>query len=337
MAMHGCGDEITQDTRLDEDLTCTSGPALVVAADNVTLDLGGRVVSGDPEATDATPGILLRGVSGCTVRNGTVERFGAGVVVSDGGRNVVEYVTAQDNVGPADGDFGDGIVVSDSQDNTIRHNTVRRNGPYSGISLAENSQGNEVSDNVVTDNNMMHVGDPSAGRQAMGIRIEGPAANRNKVLRNTVTGSGSSGITVHPTCVNRDSCTGTPPNEHNEIVDNHSNNNGTSGRGDGIMAFSLPNPVPPTRNSISGNVADNNASNGIAVGEGSLENRISRNRGRGNGEYDGYDGNTHPPCATNVWEDNDFGLASQPCTRAPEVTAPSGLRARPGPPGSTDG
>ncbi len=193
------GTRSLQDLTLDEDLTCASGPALVVAADNVTLDLGGRTVSGDPEATDDTPGILLRGVSGCTVKNGTVERFGAGVVISGGGGNVVEYVTVQDNVGPGGGDFGDGMVVSDSRANAIRHNTVRRNGPYSGIALAEECQGNEVRDNVVADNNMMHVGDPSAGRQAMGIRIEGPAANQNKVLRNTVTGSGSSGITVHPT------------------------------------------------------------------------------------------------------------------------------------------
>jgi len=333
MATHGCGDEITQDTTLDGDLTCASGPALIVAADNVTLDLGGHTVSGDPGASDDTPGILLRGVSGCTVRNGTVERFGAGVVISGGGGNVVENVTAQDNVGPDGGNFGDGIVISDSRDNEIRSNAVRGNGPYSGIALAENSQGNQVHDNVVTDNNMMHVGDPSAGRQAMGIRIEGPAANHNKVLRNTVTGSGSSGITLHPKCLDMTSCAGTPPNEHNEITGNHSNNNGTSGQGDGIMAFTVPNPVPPTRNVISGNVANNNASSGIAVGEGSLENRMVGNRGRGNGRYDGFDGNTNPPCATNVWEDNDFGLVNQPCVRAPAATAPSGLRSVPAPSG----
>jgi parallel beta-helix repeat protein len=327
MATHGCGDEITQDTTLDGDLTCAGGPALVVAADDVTLDLGGHTVSGETEEAAAAPGILLRGVSGCTVRNGTVERFGAGVAIVGGERNVVENVTAQDNIGPAGGDFGDGIVVSGSQDNRIHRNTLRRNGPYSGIALAEDCQRNEVSDNVVADNNMMHVGDPSAGRQLMGIRLEGPAANDNRVLRNRVTASGSSGITVHATCLDMSSCGGTPPNERNEIADNHCADNGTSGRGDGIMLFTVPNPVPPTRNSISANVTDNNATNGIAVGEGSLENRISANRGRGNGQYDGYDGNTHPPCATNVWEDNDFGLVNQPCTRGPEAIAPSGLRA----------
>jgi parallel beta-helix repeat protein len=334
MATQGCGDEITQDTTLDGDLTCPTGPALVIAADNVTLDLGGHTVSGDPNAPDGGPGILLRGVSGCTVRNGTVQHFGAGVVISGGARNVVEHVTAQDNIGPSGGDFGDGIVVSKSKENRIRRNTVRRNGPYSGISLVEECDGNDVRDNVVTDNNMMHVGDPSAGRQAMGIRIEGPAANNNKVVRNTVTGSGSSGITVLPTCINMDSCAGTAPNEHNEIAHNTASHNGTSGRGDGIMLFNVPNPVAPTQNTIMHNVADHNVSNGIAVDAGATKNHIGRNRGRGNGQYDGFDGNTTPACDANKWEANNFGLVNQPCARAPEATAASGLQAQPSPPPS---
>jgi len=329
MAAVACGEEITQDTTLDADLTCASGPALVIVADNVTLDLGGHTVTGDSAAADSGPGILLRSVSGCRVRNGTVQHFGAGVVISDGGGNVVEHVTAQDNIGSEAGDFGDGIVISNSKDNQIRNNTVRRNGPFSGISLLQGCHGNEVRDNAVTDNNMMHLADPAAGRQAMGIRIEGPEASHNKVVRNTVTGSGSNGIVVLPTCTNMDACAGTPPNEQNEIARNHSNNNGTSGKGDGIKLFMVANPVAPTQNTITRNVANNNASNGIGIDEGATENHVIRNRARGNGQFDGFDGNTQPPCGTNVWEGNDFGLVSQPCTRAPQATAASGLQAQP--------
>ncbi len=331
MATPGCGDEITQDVTLDGDLTCASGPALIVAADHVTVDLGGHTVSGDPDAPTAGPGILLRGVSGCTVRNGVVQHFGAGVVIAGGAGNVVEDVTAQDNVGPDDGDFGDGIVVSDATESRIRRNTVRRNGPFSGISLVGASAGNDVRHNVVTDNNMMHVGDPSAGRQDMGIRIEGPAANGNKVVGNTVTGSGSSGITVLPTCgANLDACAGTPPNERNEIAHNTSNHNGTSGRGNGIQLFNVANPVAPTRNTIEHNVANHNATYGIGIDEGATENRVARNRARANGQYDAYDGNTSPPCDANTWDANRFGLVNQPCTRRPGATAASGLRAQPG-------
>jgi len=263
------------------------------------------------------------------VRNGTVQGFGAGIVISGGGGNVVEHVTAQDNIGSDSGDLGDGIVVSNSKDNKVRNNTVRRNGPFSGISLVQECHGNEIRNNTVSDNNMSHVADPAAGRQAMGIRIEGPAASHNRVLYNTVTGSGSNGIVVLPTCISMDSCAGTPPNEGNEIAHNHSNNNGTSGRGDGIKLFMVANPVAPTKNEITKNVANNNASNGIGVDQGAMENKITGNRARGNGQFDGFDGNTQPPCDSNVWDGNHFGLVSQPCTRAPEATAASGLRADP--------
>ncbi len=323
-----CGVEITEDTTLDGDLACASGPALVVAADNVTLDLGGHTVSGDAQAPTGGPGILLRSVSGCTVRNGTVEHFQAGVVIAGGERNVVEGLTVQDNIGPADGDFGDGIVLDASTDSRIAGNTVRRNGPFSGISLVEGCHGNEIRDNVVTDNNMLHAGQPSAGRQDMGIRLEGPAANDNKVVGNTVTGSGSSGIVVLPTCVNLDACAETPPNEGNEVAGNTVNHNGTSGRGDGIKLFNVPNPVAPTRNTIIHNIANGNATAGISVDEGATDNRIARNSAHTNGEYDGYDGNTNPACDANQWEANDFGLANQPCVRRPGATAASGLRTR---------
>jgi hypothetical protein len=40
-----CGDTLTVDTRLDSDLACP-GDGLVIAADGVTLDLGGHTITG---------------------------------------------------------------------------------------------------------------------------------------------------------------------------------------------------------------------------------------------------------------------------------------------------
>ena len=327
MATPSCGDEITEDTTLDDDLTCDSGPGLIITADNVTLDLGGHTVSGNSDAAAEGVGIVLRDVSGCTVRNGTVEHFGAGIAISGGSGNTVEHVTVQDNIGSADGDFGDGIVVSKSKEYRIRHNTVQRNGPFSGIGLVEEAQGNEVRANVVADNNMMHTGDPAAGREASGIRLEGPAANENKVVRNRVTGSGRHGIIVHPTCVEMGNCAGTPANEQNEISRNTSSNNGTSGRGDGIRLFTVANPVPPTKNTVTHNHVHHNATNGIGFDARTSENHAAHNTGHNNGEYDGFDGNLEPPCDANTWDSNDFGLVNQPCVRKPVATAPSGLQA----------
>lgn len=325
-----CGQEITEDTTLEGDIVCVDGPALIVVADNITLDLGGYTVSRDPGSTGAGgPGILLRQVRGATVQKGTIEGFGAGVAIAGGGGNVVQNLTVQDNIGPSDGDFGDGIAINGSNENRIQGNTVLRNGPYSGISLVGECQGNEVLDNIVTDNNMGHVGDPSAGRQAMGIRVEGPAANGNTVRGNTVTRSGADGIVVLPTCVPNPTgpeCAGSPPNERNEIVDNISNRNGTSGRGDGIRLFTVANPVAAAHTTIMGNVTDENITHGISIdaignnNPGPTENRVTGNSAHGNGAYDGFDGNVR--CGTNIWEGNEFGEVNQKCVSGPAAPAP---------------
>ncbi len=262
-----CGARITEDTTLDADLLCPRGPALVVAADNVTLDLGGHRVAGSVAFGVGGPGIVLRGVSGVTVRNGTVERFEAGVVIEGGFGNTIEGLTVQDNIGAPDGELGDGIVVNESSGNRIEGNLVRRNGPFGGIALGPRAQSNEVRGNTVADNNMAHLG-PERGRMAMGIRIEGPAADHNKITANTVTGSGCDGIVVLATCDDPDSeppCAGTAPNQHNEIAENVASGNGTSGRGAGIRVFSMPMPVAPVHNVIRDNVADDNVWYGVAI------------------------------------------------------------------------
>jgi len=311
--------EVADDLVLDADLVCAEGPALVVVADGVTLDLGGHTVKAGARFRTKGPGILLRGVTGCTVRNGTVRHFEAGVAIEGGGSNVIEDLTVEDNVGSPDGDYGDGIVVNESRENTIRGNVVRRNGPFSGISLGRGASSNEVAGNTVADNNMEDFEYADAGRQTMGIRIEGPSASHNRIIGNTVTGSGCDGIVVLATCDNpgdEPPCVGTPPNEHNEIAGNTTSRNGTSGRGCGIRLFSMPLPMPPVHNVVRDNVADDNTSYGIALDGLPLKapgNQAVGNRGRGNGEFDGSDGTLMPPCGRNVWEDNDFGTVNQPC------------------------
>ena len=311
--------EISADTTLEGDLVSEQGPALVIVADGVTLDLGGHTVEGGARFGSDGPGILLRNVSGCTVRNGTVQKFEAGVAVEGGAGNVIEALTIQDNLGTPDSDYGDGIVLNASRDNVVRGNTVRRNGPFSGISLGRGASGNEVAENIVTDNNMSHVPYPDAGRQTMGIRVEGPEASHNRIIGNTVTGSGCDGIVVLAACDNpgdEPPCVGSPPNEHNEIAGNTSSRNGTSGRGCGVRLFSMPLPMPPIHNTVHDNVCDDNTSYGVALDGLPLRspgNRAYRNRGHGNGEFDGSDGTLMPPCGRNEWDDNDFGTVNQPC------------------------
>ncbi len=314
-----CGAEITQDTVLEGDLVCNASPALIIAADNVTLDLNGFTITGKGALSKGGPAILFRNVKGSTVQKGTLQRFGAGVAIAGGSNNVVQNLTVIDNVGSEDGDFGDGITISDSSGNRVQGNTVARNGPYSGISILGPSTKNEIRDNVVTDNNMLP-GEPAAGRQDMGIRIEGPAANDNRVTGNTVSGSGADGIVILPTCNDRATgCVGSKPNEGNEITDNLSHRNGTSGGGSGIRLFCVANPVAAANTTVKNNEANENRTHGVAIDSagnaqpGPTNNKVSGNSARNNAEFDGYDGNLAPKCNNNAWEANDFGRVNQPC------------------------
>lgn len=322
-----CGQEIKESTTLQGDLVCSSSPALIIAADNVTLDLNGFSITGKGAATKDGPAILFRNVKGSTVQKGTIQRFAAGVAIAGGANNVVQNLTVTDNVGAGDSEFGDGITISDSSGNRVQGNTVARNGPYSGISLLGASTGNEIRDNVVTDNNMLP-GDPAGGRQDMGIRIEGPGANGNRVIGNTVSGSGADGIVVLPTCNDRATgCVGSLPNEGNEIAENLSHRNGTSGQGSGIRLFCVANPVAATNTTIKGNETNENRTHGIAVDAagnaqpGPTNNVITGNHAHGNAQFDGFDGNLTPRCNANTWEANDFDRVNQPCVSgAPPTT-----------------
>ncbi len=232
-----CGDVITQDTTLDSDLGPCPGHGLIVTASNITLDLGHTVFA--QNGPEERVGILLRNVTGVTVENGTVEGFDAGIAINGGSGNTVTRVTAQDNVNdmlepfpftprtalPPEQlplmlcNYGDGITTFASDNNLIEHNRVIGNGPYSGIALVDDSDGNVVRRNMVQDNNVRNFttrfdgsegpglcgatlpGAPGMQRgrevQAIGIRVEGPGAADNHIQANAVDNSALVGISVH--------------------------------------------------------------------------------------------------------------------------------------------
>jgi hypothetical protein len=78
-----CGQTITTDTTLDSDLACPSDSsyALAFGASNITLDLGGHVLSGPSPAGAPGLGILSNGFNGITIRNGSIRDFDAALVV----------------------------------------------------------------------------------------------------------------------------------------------------------------------------------------------------------------------------------------------------------------
>jgi parallel beta-helix repeat protein len=294
-ALH-CGSVVTQSTVLTYDVGPCTGTGLTVAASNVTLDLGGHSVFGalgkGGTATNNSLGIEVKDASNSTVTNGSVYNFAAGVVIDGGGADTVTGVKAHDNIGPSTSNYGDGVDVISSNGNTVDNNTVTHNGPYSGISLLTDSNNNLVRGNTVTDNDL-----PGAD---FGIRVEGPNATHNTVDTNTVSGSGSNGITVEPSCSNPFSkdpnrCSGDIPNEYNTVTNNTSDGNGFvrhAGSGINLFAMGIAPPVlEPTLNTVTGNTTNGNYSDGIdveggvnpGVSGGSNHNTVTGNTSYGNG------------------------------------------------------
>lgn len=98
-----CGSVITADTTLDSDVVCegeTYGvTAITIAADGVTLDLAGHMVSGQPAYDGSSNGIRTDGPrTGVTVRRGSVVGFGAGLYIS-ASSSLVERLRIRDSGG----------------------------------------------------------------------------------------------------------------------------------------------------------------------------------------------------------------------------------------------
>lgn len=362
-----CGTEITQDTTLSSDVGPCPGEGIIIDGDDVTLDLGGHTVIGDPHArpdqemvgdTRDRAGILLRQVSGVTVTNGNVTGFDAGVAIMGGSDNTVRKITAEDNVNyriltgadasPDEVDqeegpfcwFGDGITVFNSRDNVVEYNTLAGNGPFSGISLVGDSDDNAVSRNDVRDQDLFNqtpegdgticggLGAPqqpmTTGRasQDVGIRIEGPGADRNAVEQNRIRRSGLAGVFIHgyqmgvgsnngDNVIRKNNISETGLRTHDSGADGtesyrssgitlhhagtavvhvaHDNliEGNTSSRNFGA-GIEVTGPTPGSGrvgehgNTIRDNVVNHNGLDGIHLSEGTVETVVTGNRGHAN-------------------------------------------------------
>ena len=218
-----CGETLTTDTILDSDLVCTTVSGLVVAGDDVTVDLDGHSI--ESGGGSARLGVFITASSDRSlIRNGQVTGFRDGVAL-EGSDGVVEEMTLDGN------DFGISIGVLTeratvernrfeggfqgisifSDDPSLGHHAVRQNvflgdGTAAGVSMVS------TTGNVVEDNEMSGVLEGVAGLGVVGSRIEGNQiqitdggswgvivlgdanVSDNVVVRNTIEGSPKAGI-----------------------------------------------------------------------------------------------------------------------------------------------
>jgi len=209
-------------------------------------------------------------------------------VITGGGGNTVTNVTARNNINDRLGapcELGEGIAILNSSDNIITNNSAINNGPYGGISVIENSDRNQIRNNLAKNNNVQGLpaipgGTAGCGNanQNEGIRIEGPGAENNVVQGNTVEGSLLAGIGLHG-YVCGDPAANTAPNRGTIVRGNTVT--GTAGAQSNGISFLQQGPagiVCPTFNvTVANNNSENNAGHGIFVAPNSANNTISGN------------------------------------------------------------
>jgi len=317
LGMVACGGTITVNTTLDGDVGPCPANGIVIGADGITLDLNGHKVFGTPTAGEGA-GVLVSSHSNVTVKNGTVRLFDGGVLIRNGGHNAVTGITAQDNIGVSN--LGDGIAIEGSSDNSILNNTAASNGPFSGIAIYQNPDGdhgfptapavnNLIQGNRVLNNTACRPGGGICDND--GIRVEPGVSPGNTLDANIVTGNGLDGIAIFG------------QTSGVTITNNKLSLNGFFGSapGDGIRIFGYANIVYSNRSL-------NNKAGGISVGRrtttgpGDLaapnarDNQIFNNTATGNGVWDLWDSFATTPCDNNLWTGNRYVKASPVCTTA---------------------
>jgi parallel beta-helix repeat protein len=207
-----CGERITADTTLQQDLVNCPNHGIVIAADGITLDLNGHLVDGDgTPAADCDQrkepcdfGVFNDGHDGVTVMHGSVREFAVGVLFGTAsGRardNRVLGVSATRNqfaglgifsqvrglVRNSSGDGsrdreGSGMQLGDANHVRILNNSFRHNA-HNGLVIFESSR------NVIKGNLFSRNDDE-------GILMEG--GERFRVTRNRFARNGG-GITLGP-------------------------------------------------------------------------------------------------------------------------------------------
>ncbi len=171
-----CGQEITESTKVMNDLFDCPRDGLVIAAPDVELDLNGHTIDGlnyllIGQEEGLPVGIRNVGHENVIIRNGTVQEFGQGVSLMAGARfNVVRDLVVRTNAVA-------GIELWDADDgrngNTIRNNRILGNGE-AGIWLLAGTEGALITENRFDGN--------------AGIAVHLLDAHRNTITNNAISG-----------------------------------------------------------------------------------------------------------------------------------------------------
>jgi parallel beta-helix repeat protein len=170
-----CAMRVTASFTVANDLSC-QGDGLVIAADNVTVDLGGHTLTGPGMGPQTWPlpqldsvGVRVSGRTGVTIRNGKTVAFSTGIYFVDTTASTIDDVTTQHNrfgfyihnsahntVKASDVQFNIyGLHLQSSDDNLLQGNLLARqtyNSPGGYGLYMYSSKGNRVVENTIDSN-----------------------------------------------------------------------------------------------------------------------------------------------------------------------------------------
>lgn len=168
-----CGQTITASTTLTMDLSCP-GNGIFVDASGVTLDLGGRTITGPPPSGSFIRGIDIRsGRTGVRVVNGTIRGFDRAVNISSRANGATLSGLTLDANGLGVGS------ATDSSNAHIAGNTILNTTQFSAMQLGGTAH--RVEGNVM------------ANGASTAIFLSG---NQNVIAANRISEMGASGITI---------------------------------------------------------------------------------------------------------------------------------------------
>ena len=252
-----CGQVITQNTHVKNDLTDCPGDGLVIGASNIKLDLGGHTIDGVNSATG--DGINNKGgFDNVIIRHGAVQQFGNGVELVGADGNKLSRLQVTQN--------HDGIRLTGSNNNRIGH--VRESSSFDGIFLT-NSDHNRVTHSRAN------------GNASSGIVLQF-GNDFNKVDHNVAHDNGAWGLTSDAS--HNDTYThnklfknGTAGLEPFNGVSLNISKNKVSRNGVGILFFNTDTSV------LKGNTLRSNTSDGIQTDALSTGNQLIKNQSNKNG------------------------------------------------------
>lgn len=354
-----CGETITSDTTLANDLMDCTGNGILIGADGITLDLNGHTVDGaqlgDFSGIDNTAGH-----DGVTIENGSVRQFVEGVFVLGARDNLLRRLSTsqQGHSGIVVAESKDvlvkrnssvsniaGIVLGDDSRVTVEHNTVSHS-EFGGIVMfrsrhvlvADNSVSknrNDVGIGILDNSDRNRVVRNSSSQNGAGIALD-KGAGHNLIRGNGVTSNGDGVVLDVGTHDNRVANNSLRHNlfagvavvgsDDNVITRNSVIANDRGESHGGIYVLSLPDDPGKTsdRNLISRNTLIANHGDGILLNADQRRNVIKSNRARRNTD-DGIDVEAPKTTLTrNTGNHNhDLGIKA-----VPGVTDGGGNRAR---------